>query len=32
LEQKQPGFDVALKALTDGIEQRDAAALAFFDL
>jgi len=32
LEQRQPGFDVALKALTDGIEQRDATQLAFFDL
>jgi len=32
LEQPQPSFDVALKALTDGIEQRDATALAFFDL
>lgn len=32
LEQKQPSFDVALKRLTDGIEQRDAAQLAFFDL
>lgn len=32
LEQQQPSFDVALKALTDGIERRDAAQLAFFDL
>ncbi|WFU24681.1 SMI1/KNR4 family protein [Bradyrhizobium sp. CB1717] len=32
LEQKQPSFDVALKALTDGIERRDATQLAFFDL
>ncbi|WP_028133676.1 SMI1/KNR4 family protein [Bradyrhizobium japonicum] len=32
LEQKQPSFDVALKRLTDGIEQRDATQLAFFDL
>jgi hypothetical protein len=32
LEQRQPSFDVALKALTDGIEQRDATQLAFFDL
>ncbi|MGY8665873.1 SMI1/KNR4 family protein [Bradyrhizobium sp. UFLA05-109] len=32
LEQPQPGFDVALKALTEGIERRDAAQLAFFDL
>ncbi|TFV47342.1 SMI1/KNR4 family protein [Bradyrhizobium niftali] len=32
LEQPQPGFDVALNALTDGIEQRDATQLAFFDL
>ncbi|MGY8633046.1 SMI1/KNR4 family protein [Bradyrhizobium sp. 14AA] len=32
LEQKQPSFDVALKTLTDGIEQRDTAQLAFFDL
>lgn len=32
LEQPQLGFDVALKALTDGIEQRDATQLAFFDL
>ncbi|MCP3374806.1 SMI1/KNR4 family protein [Bradyrhizobium cajani] len=32
LEQPQPGFDVALQALTDGIERRDAAQLAFFDL
>jgi len=32
LEQRQPSFDVALKALTDGIAQRDATQLAFFDL
>ena len=32
LEQQQPGFDVALKKLTDGIERRDATQLAFFDL
>ncbi|MDD1532162.1 MULTISPECIES: SMI1/KNR4 family protein [unclassified Bradyrhizobium] len=32
LDQKQPSFDVALRRLTDGIEQRDAAQLAFFDL
>jgi len=32
LEQGQPSFDVALKALTDGIARRDATALAFFDL
>ena len=32
LEQRQPSFDVALRALTDGIEQRDASQLAFFDL
>ncbi|MBW7973349.1 SMI1/KNR4 family protein [Bradyrhizobium sp. BR 10289] len=32
LEQEQPSFDVALKALTDGIARRDATALAFFDL
>lgn len=32
LEQKQPSFGVALKALTDGIERRDTTQLAFFDL
>ncbi|AHY55488.1 SMI1/KNR4 family protein [Bradyrhizobium japonicum] len=32
LEQPQPSLDVALKALTDGIERRDATQLAFFDL
>jgi len=32
LEQPQPGFDVALKALTDGIERRDAEQLRFFEL
>ncbi|MBB4373928.1 hypothetical protein GGD63_006757 [Bradyrhizobium sp. cir1] len=32
LEQKQPGFDVALKKLTDGIKRREAEQLAFFDL
>ena len=32
LEQPQPGFDVAIKALTDGIERRDEAQLRFFDL
>lgn len=32
LEHEQSSFDVALKALTDGIEQRDATTLAFFDL
>lgn len=32
LEQKQPGFEVALKTLTAGIKRRDATQLAFFDL
>jgi hypothetical protein len=32
LEQPQPGFEVALKALTDGIESRDAEQLRFFEL
>ncbi|MBR1089001.1 SMI1/KNR4 family protein [Bradyrhizobium manausense] len=32
LEQKQPGFDVALKALTDGIESRNETQLRFFEL
>ncbi|OPZ00706.1 hypothetical protein A5906_21400 [Bradyrhizobium sacchari] len=32
LEQQQPGFDVALKRLTDGIKRREAEQLAFFDL
>ncbi|WP_342736016.1 SMI1/KNR4 family protein [Bradyrhizobium sp. B117] len=32
LEQKQPGFDVALKKLTDGIKRREPEQLAFFDL
>lgn len=32
LEQPHPRFDVALKRLTEGIERRDAAQLAFFDL
>jgi len=32
LEQEQPSFEIALKALTDGIAQRDSTQLAFFDL
>ncbi|RZN12607.1 SMI1/KNR4 family protein [Bradyrhizobium genosp. SA-3] len=32
LEQKQPGFDIALKRLTDGIKRRETEQLAFFDL
>jgi len=32
LEQQQPSFDAALKALTDGIARRDPTQLAFFDL
>lgn len=29
LEQASPGFDAAIKALTDGIERRDRAILSF---
>lgn len=32
LEEPQPSFEVAMKALTDGIERRDEAGLRFFDL
>lgn len=32
LEQATPSFDAALKAITEGIERRDAAALEFLGI